>query len=228
LGFKNGNVTKALQHRSSVSEIRQWVVNALALAIILITAILATPSAQAQTYTVLYSFTGGADGANPSAQLILDPSSNLYGTTGFGGYLACVQGHGSGCGVVFKLDGSEKETVLFTFTLGGHGLFPGGVIRDKAGNIYGTAGEGGGKNFGVVFKLLTDGQESVLHSFKDSTIDGANPVTGICFVTRLEMSMAPHASQARAEGARFLRFMIPTRQPSTISPEWETEDVPAV
>ena len=175
MGFKNANMTKALQHRSSVSGIRQWVVNALALAIILITAILATPSAQAQTYTVLYSFTGGADGANPSAQLILDPSSNLYGTTGFGGYLACVQGHGSGCGVVFKLDGSDKETVLFTFTLGGQGLFPGGVIRDKAGNIYGTAGEGGGKNFGVVFKLFTDGQERVLHSFKDSTIDGANP-----------------------------------------------------
>src|SRR5271169_153263 len=113
-----------LQYQNRISGIRPRAASAtLALAITFTLAIGAPLLARAQTFTVLYTFTGGADGANPSAQLILDPAGNLYGATGFGGYLACVQGHGSGCGVVFKLDASENETVLFTFTLGGHGLF---------------------------------------------------------------------------------------------------------
>ncbi len=35
--------------------------------------------------TVLYSFTGGADGGYPYASLSRDSSGNLYGTTGLGG-----------------------------------------------------------------------------------------------------------------------------------------------
>jgi uncharacterized repeat protein (TIGR03803 family) len=49
--------------------------------------------------TVLHSFTGAPDGANPYAGLIRDAAGNLYGTTGFGGDLACL----GGCGVVFEL-----------------------------------------------------------------------------------------------------------------------------
>jgi uncharacterized repeat protein (TIGR03803 family) len=47
------------------------------------------------TETVLYSFTGGADGSNPSGGLIQDAAGNLLGTTEFGSAFRS--------GVVFKL-----------------------------------------------------------------------------------------------------------------------------
>jgi uncharacterized repeat protein (TIGR03803 family) len=52
--------------------------------------------------TVLYRFTGGADGANPNAELLQDAAGNLYGTTfrgGGGDKNVC----SLGCGVVFKI-----------------------------------------------------------------------------------------------------------------------------
>ena len=52
------------------------------------------------TETVLYSFTGGADGASPAAPVLRDLAGNLYGTTQLGGGTGC---NGSGCGVVFKI-----------------------------------------------------------------------------------------------------------------------------
>ncbi len=52
------------------------------------------------TYTDLYDFTGGDDGANPVSALILDGNGNLYGTTlRAGGSTNCYQG----CGVVFEI-----------------------------------------------------------------------------------------------------------------------------
>jgi uncharacterized repeat protein (TIGR03803 family) len=64
------------------------------------------------TYSVLYSFTGGADGASPVAGLVLDPAGNLYGTTEGGG----VARRSRGWGVVFELDAAGAETVLYSFT----------------------------------------------------------------------------------------------------------------
>src|SRR5208282_3849903 len=85
--------------------------------------------------TVLYTFTGGADGGYPLAGVIRDSAGNLYGTTNGGG--------ASGAGVVFKVDTSGNETVLYTFTGGSDGGSPwGGVIRDSKGNLYGTADVG--------------------------------------------------------------------------------------
>jgi hypothetical protein len=54
------------------------------------------------TETVLHSFTGGADGANPYAGLIPDAAGNLYGTTWHGGADGTC-GAPYGCGVVFRL-----------------------------------------------------------------------------------------------------------------------------
>src|SRR5271156_6257968 len=60
------------------------------------------------TETVLYSFAGGPDGADPVADLVLDAAGNLLGTTSMGGT--------SGAGTVFKLDSTGKESVLYTFS----------------------------------------------------------------------------------------------------------------
>ena len=146
----------------------------LALAILLPLA-LVTQFAQAQTFSVLYSFTGGTDGGNPWATLIQDAAGNLYGTTTSGGT--------SGVGVVFKLDPIGKETVLYTFTGGTDGGGPfGGLVRDGTGNLYGTTAFGGDVTCGcgTVFRLdPTTGSETVLYSFKGYPVDGALPQAGV-------------------------------------------------
>ena len=66
--------------------------------------------------------------------------------------------------MVFKLDTSGQQTVLYTFTGGADGGQPSGVVRDPAGNLYGTTCKGGTAGFGVVFKLNAAGQETVLYT----------------------------------------------------------------
>ena len=118
--------------------------------------------------TVLYTFTGGADGGYPLGGVILDSKGNLYGTTNGGG--------ASGAGVVFKIDTSGNETVLYSFTGGADGGFPlAGVILDSKGNLYGTTNGGGASNAGVVFKVDTSGNETVLYSFTGGA-DGGSPL----------------------------------------------------
>jgi uncharacterized repeat protein (TIGR03803 family) len=121
--------------------------------------------------TVLYSFTGGADGAFPYAGVIHDPAGNLYGTTAEGG--------ASNMGVVFKLDPAGNQTVIHSFTGKADGADPdAGVIRDTEGNLYGVAESGGAKGYGVVFKIDTSGAETVLHNFTGGA-DGAFPTGGL-------------------------------------------------
>jgi uncharacterized repeat protein (TIGR03803 family) len=137
-----------------------------------------TPSG---TATGLYSFTGGADGANPLAGLIRDAAGNLYGTTYLGGSATnpgC--GPSIGCGVVFKLSPAGAETVLHSFTDGADGGLPtAGLILDAAGNLYGTASFGGGSGYGVVFKVSSCGSRfKVLYSFTGGA-DGGFPTAGL-------------------------------------------------
>jgi uncharacterized repeat protein (TIGR03803 family) len=122
-------------------------------------------------YRVLYSFKGRSDGSGPSGGLIRDRAGNLYGTTQTGGTY--------NKGVVFKLDPTGKETVLYSFTGGTDGSEPppcgpsgcsldpvaAGLIRDSAGNLYGTTPFGGTYALGVAFKLDPYGHETVLHTF---------------------------------------------------------------
>src|ERR1022692_3780289 len=108
--------------------------------------------------TVLYSFTGGADGSGPQAGVIGDSAGNLYGTTSLGGT--------ANVGVVYKLDTTGHETVLYSFTGGADGGEPAaGVILDSAGNLYGTTVFSGTAGTGVVYKLDSTGHETVLFTF---------------------------------------------------------------
>jgi uncharacterized repeat protein (TIGR03803 family) len=119
--------------------------------------------AQAQTFTTLYSFQGGTDGADPVGSLTLDNSGNLYGTTQQGGDLQCHNSHG--CGTVFKIDTTGAETVLYAFTGGSDGVSPeAGLVRDDGGDLYGST-EGNDGAGATIFELDTSGTLTVLYSF---------------------------------------------------------------
>ena len=97
--------------------------------------------------TVLYSFTGGADGDLPYG-LAFDSAGNIYVTTLIGG--------ASSQGTILELDTSGNATVLYTFTGGTSGGQPnGGAIIDSAGKLFGTTQNGGLANTGVVYQIKT-------------------------------------------------------------------------
>jgi uncharacterized repeat protein (TIGR03803 family) len=161
-----------------------WAAVSKALAVMTVTLIIAlilAPGAAAGTYKILYNFTGGADGNQPEAAVILDTAGNLYGTTILGGAF--------GDGVVFEViknsDGTWTESVLHSFAGGTDGATPhSGLTFDASGNLYGTTQGGGTSSAGTVFELVpnSDGTwtESVLYSFTGGS-DGASPWAGLIF-----------------------------------------------
>jgi uncharacterized repeat protein (TIGR03803 family) len=149
--------------------------------LIAVATLLFSAAAHAQTFTTLYSFTGGSDGAAPLAGVAQDRAGNLYGTTFEGGNVNCGN-YGDGCGVVYEIGSGGTETSLHIFCQQGcaDGANPRAtVIRDEAGNLYGTTYEGGSGDdaFGTVFKIDSAGNEAVLHTF--SGPGGCLPVQGL-------------------------------------------------
>ncbi|SRR5258708_4389094 len=156
---------------------------------LLLTALLAIcPLASfAQSKKILHSFQSGTDGALSDTNLIPDGSGGFYGMTHVGGSSNC---GGYGCGTFFHLTqsaGAWTETVLYSF--------PGTpdvsqptfeLVRDKAGNFYGTSLGGGPVNWGTVFELsppsATGGAwtETILYSFTGG-LDGGFPFGGVVF-----------------------------------------------
>ena len=140
-----------------------------------------TPAGAGWTETVLYSFTGGTDGANPYAGVIFDQSGNLYGATSAGG-----SGNG---GTVFELTASKGSwtfNLLYSFS-GASGQFSAGPLAnlafDSAGNLYGTAHGAGAYNFGSAFKLTSGAggwTYTSLHDFTGGN-DGGYPRSSIAF-----------------------------------------------
>jgi uncharacterized repeat protein (TIGR03803 family) len=96
---------------------------------------------------VLHSFGGTGDGIYPYAGLVQDAAGNFYGTT--------YQGGAYGYGTVFVVNRDGQEKVLYSFTgTNGDGSNPyAGLVRDAAGNFYGTTAYGGAYGYGTVFEL---------------------------------------------------------------------------
>jgi uncharacterized repeat protein (TIGR03803 family) len=115
----------------------------------------------------LHKFKGGKDGAQNQGQSELGLvmiNGDLYGSASFGGVSGC---DGSlGCGVLFKVTQSGKETVLHRFTGQADGAFPQDLTSDQAGNIYGaTGGSYMQGNAGTLFKLDSTGKLTTLYTF---------------------------------------------------------------
>jgi uncharacterized repeat protein (TIGR03803 family) len=126
----------------------------------------------AEPETIFYSFMGGADGQYPGPPLLTDRSGDLFGTASFGGT--------HGVGTAFKLTAQGQFSVLHSFGGAHDGYLPMcALIADAAGNLYGTAYEGGRNMAGIVFRLTPAGSETVLHDF--TVRDGANPSAGLVF-----------------------------------------------
>jgi uncharacterized repeat protein (TIGR03803 family) len=155
-------MTNSLQYRGAIT-----------LAVVLVLGAVAARPAQAQTFTTLYSFGGGSDGAYPYSAVIQDTAGNLYGTTESGD-------SDYNYGVVFKLDTTGNETVLHSFLGRLDGDFPyPPVIRDSKGDIYGTTLLGQYGNPGTVFKIDSAGSYTNLHTFAGGTSDGCEPYQGL-------------------------------------------------
>ena len=118
----------------------------------------------AQTSTTLYPFTGGSDGANPYAGLIL-AGNTLYGTAETSG--------SSGQGAVFRLTADGTLVPLHSFNYE-DGAYPvGGLVQATDGNLYGTTSRGGIGGQGTVFQITTNGWLTTLIWFNGP--NGANP-----------------------------------------------------
>lgn len=140
-----------------------------------------SPNGGSWTETVLYTFTGGADGGEPLAGLAIDAQGNLYGTTAIGGTF--------GNGTVFMLSsGSWTESVLYSFRGGSDGSYPQAAVTLHNGSIYGTTYAGGGNSClgapsgcGTIFQLQPGNNgwtENVLYRFTNGA-DGAFPYASL-------------------------------------------------
>jgi len=138
-----------------------------------------TLPASAQTLTVIHTFTGGTDGALATNGLTQDSVGNFYGTTGYGGDPNCNPDFTPpGCGTVFKIDTTEKETILHSFA-GPDGSNPSSLLELAGGAIYGTTSSGGANSDGTVFEMSANGGETALYSFTSSSTDVYFPTAGV-------------------------------------------------
>ncbi|MFY9676024.1 MAG: choice-of-anchor tandem repeat GloVer-containing protein, partial [Terriglobales bacterium] len=161
----SGNKDIALGKSSDVSHF-SWKPTLAVLTFVCVFLLVAVRSAQAQSETVLYSFLGEPDGANPVTAVTLDAAGNLYGTTDNGGT--------AGLGTVFKLAPDGKETVLYSFAVQADGANPfAGLVRGKKGYLYGATLYNS-DSYGTLYKVSPKGVHTVLYAFTGGA-DGADP-----------------------------------------------------
>ena len=121
-------------------------------------------SAQAQTFTSLYSFCSNAgctDGGGPRGNLVQGTDGNIYGITETGG--------SGGAGTFFKITTAGTLTTLYNFCPSSpctNGADPfGGVVLGTDGEFYGVTFDGGAYADGTVFKISSAGKFTLLHTF---------------------------------------------------------------
>jgi len=126
---------------------------------------------------VIYSFSGGVDGATPTSALVIDAAGNLYGTTIFGGIHSL--------GTVFELspnaEGGWDERVILAGDQAHGGGLNGSVAFDSSGNLYVTAATGGTQNAGAIYRLrFASGAwtGAVIYTFQGG-VDGGSPSSGL-------------------------------------------------
>ena len=122
------------------------------------------------TLSLLHSFSGGNDGANPEAGLVQASDGKLYGTTQIDGT--------GGNGTVFQITTNGSFKVMYSFTSGADGSGANSLVQASDGFLYGTAAYGGVHGNGTVFRITTNGTFSLLYFFTGGT-DGSNPRTGL-------------------------------------------------
>ena len=168
-------------------------------------------------HTVLYSFTGGADGGEPYKGVTLDAAGNLYGTAVTGGSGSCE----GGCGVTYKLTKSGDswtQAVIHAFTGGDDGSGPGArVAVDNRGNVYGMTPTGGANGLGTIYALHPksngDWALRVIHTFTGGS-DGSSGSAGKLLLRGGHVYGAATTGGANGSGVVF--EMRPTR-----SGEWD-------
>lgn len=123
--------------------------------------------------TILYRFSGGADGATPTPGNLIYLNGKLYGTT--------VMGGASGMGAVYAVDANTgSETVLHSFSGGTDGAYPESGLTYANGVLYGLTGSGGNcgaitTGCGTAYTIdPATGAETILHAFTDNP-DAAGP-----------------------------------------------------
>jgi len=141
-----------------------------------------TPPAQGNgpwTETILYTFTGGADGSEPNSNLVFDKNGNLYSTTYYGGAYSN--------GTVFELSpptgGQTTWTETVVHSLNGNvgdGFYPqGNTIMTSSGNLLVATTGGGTDDAGTIIQLQPPAgngswSEEVLYSLPGE--NGAQPI----------------------------------------------------
>jgi uncharacterized repeat protein (TIGR03803 family) len=136
-------------------------------------------------FSVLYTFSGNADGGHPIGRPLIDVNGNVHGATASGGDQECP----GGCGLVFQVDPAGRETIVHPLFGGTHGGTPDGGLLDLAGTLIGTSEFFGDLSCtstfppgcGVLYQISNRGHFTVLHAFAggaDGDTPAGDPVRG--------------------------------------------------
>jgi len=139
-----------------------------------------TPVNGTWSLATIHNFKGGNDGWGPGGRVVFDGAGNLFGTTPDGGRFSA--------GTVYVLhpngQGGWTKRTIHNFTGGKDGATGslGDLLFDSAGNLYGTAEQGGANGFGTVFRMSPTPSGgwtfATLYAFKGMP-DGASPYGGL-------------------------------------------------